>query len=389
MAVPFKYTFKNFRSRKLTTFVTVAGIALVVFVFAAVLMMAYGVEKTLVATGQKDNVVVVRKAAASEITSIIDGETQNVIRTLPNIAKTQDGTQIISYEPVVVINLSKLGGGLSNVSVRGVSPTVTSLRPQVKMTQGRMFSFGVRELIAGESIHKRFEGADIGDMVRFAGDDWKIVGLFSSGGSGYDSEIWGDSQQLLNAFNRGSSVSSVTLKMENEAGFESFRRAFEVDRRLQQFEPKIEQKYFEEQSEFLATFIRILGIFITVIFSFGSIIGAMITMYAAVANRTVEIGTLRALGFSKPSILIAFLFESLLLSLLGGIAGVLLASILQFFSVSTLNFSSFSELEFQFAMNPSIVITSLIFSLIMGFVGGFLPSVRASRMKIVDSLRAG
>jgi len=389
MKIPFKYVLRNFKTRKLTTGITVAGVALVVFVFTAVLMMANGIQQTLVATGSPDNVKIVRKSANGEISSIIDGETQNVIRTLPNIAKGSDGAQLISNEPVVVITLNMKDGGMSNVTVRGVSPTVNELRPQMILLQGRNFNFGSRELIVGESISKRFKGAQIGETIKFAGDNWKIVGIYTTNGSGFDSEIWGDAKQLLSAFNRGNSVSSVTLKLDNANNFENFKRAFESDRRLQEFEPKIEQKYFEEQSELLAGFIKILGIFITVIFSFGAIIGAMITMYAAVANRTIEVGTLRSLGFSRRSILTAFLVESLTIAIAGGVAGLIIASLLSFFSISTLNWNSWSELEFSFAISPNIIISSLIFSVVMGFVGGFLPSVRASRLKIVDALRAG
>ena len=389
MQTPFKYSIKNFKSRKLTNAITVSGVALVVFVFAAVLMMAYGIQKTLVATGEPDNVLIARKSANGEISSIIDGDTQNIIKSLPYIAKTSDGKPVISGEPVVVINLDKVGGGLSNVTVRGVSDQITKLRPQIKLVAGRMFNFGTRELIVGSGITNRFVGAKIGDKVKFAGDLWTIVGEFSAGGSGFDSELWGDALQLMDAFHRGNSVSTVTFKLTNVADFDKFKRAFDSDQRLNQFEPKIEQKYFEEQSELMANFIRILGIFITIIFSLGATIGAMITMYAAVANRSREIGTLRALGFKRRSVMIVFLFESLIISLVGGLVGLFLASFLQFFSISTLNFASFSELQFSFALSAPIVLASLAFAAFMGILGGFLPSVRAARKNIVDSLRAG
>lgn len=388
MKIPFKYIVRNFKTRKLTTVITVTGITLVVFVFAAVLMMANGVEKTLIETGSPDNVLISRKAATGEISSIIEGDIQNVIRTLPNIARASDGSPIISGEPVVIINLPRKGGGLSNITVRGVSPQINQLRPNIKLTEGRMFRFGVRELIVGESIGKRFNGTRIGDVVKFAGDNWKIVGKFTAGGNGFDSEFWGDALQLLNAFNRGSAVSTMTLKLDRAENFENFRRAFSADRRLLQYEPKIESLYFEEQSKFLSNFIKILGTFITIIFSFGATIGAMITMFAAVANRTVEIGTMRSLGFSRRSILSAFLSESLFISLLGGVIGLFLASFLQFFSFSTLNFGTFSEMEFSFAISTSVIVSSLIFSVFMGLLGGFFPSVRAARMNIVSALRA-
>lgn len=388
MKIPLKYTIRNFGTRRLTTIITIIGIALVVFVFAAVMMMAYGVQKTLIATGSEENVLVARKSSQGEISSIIGGETVNVVLTLPQIAKTADGKPVASGEPVVIINLNKVGGGLSNVTVRGVSPQAFSLRPQVKIKEGRMFNFGAREIIVGSSIAKRFEGAAIGDQVKFAGDFWTIVGLFEAGGSGFDSEMWGDATQLGLAFHRGSSVSTLTFRLDRPESFESVKRAFESDRRLQQFEPEYEQKFFEKQSEMMALFIRILGIFVTIIFSAGATIGAMITMYAAVANRTVEVGTLRALGFRRRSVMMAFLTESVLLSIIGGVAGLALASTLQFFSISTLNFGSFAELEFSFALSPSIIITSLLFSLFMGLIGGFLPSVRAARLNIVNALRA-
>ena len=389
MKIPLKYTLRNFKTRKLPTAITISGITLVVFVFAAVLMMAYGIQKTMKATGSPDNVMVFRKAATAEISSIIGPDIQNIIRTLPHIAKESDGTPIISFEPVVVINLNKIGGGLSNITVRGVSQTINNLRPQMKIIQGRMFKWGMREMIVGEAISKTFQGAQVGNYVKFAGDNWKIVGVFATDGSGFDSELWGDALQLLNAFNRGTTVSTVTLKLDNPANFESFKKTFESDKRLQQFEPQIEQNYFLSQSEVMATFIKILGIFITIIFSCGAIIGAMITMYSAVANRTVEIGTLRSLGFSRRSILSAFLIESLLISLIGGAIGLFIASFLQLFTVSTLNYGSFAELTFSFAVSPSIITSTLVFAAIMGLVGGFLPSVKAARMNIVNALRSG
>ncbi len=388
MAIPFKYSIKNFGSRKLTTFITIAGIALVVFVFAAVLMMAHGIEATLIATGSPDNVIVVRKSANGEISSIIDGETQNVIKTLPHIAKNSDGTPILSAEPVVVITVDKISGGISNVTVRGVSPHVAVLRPQVKIIEGKMFNPSLRELIVGESLTKNFQNTSVGSTLKFAGDTWKIVGKFTTDGSGFDSEIWGDGAQLQSAFNRGSTVSSLTLKLDDLNNFDSFKRAFLADKRLTQFEPKKEQEYFGEQSSFLAGFIRILGIFITVIFSIGATVGATITMYAAVANRTIEVGTMRALGFSRRSVLVVFLFESMLIALIGGGIGLVLASFLQFVSISTLNWNSWSEIGFSFALSVPIVIGSLIFAVAMGIIGGFFPSVRAARLNIVNALRA-
>ena len=388
MQIPLKYILRSSTSRRLTTLITMLGIALVVFVFTAVLMMANGVQKTLRSTGSDDNIIVVRKAAMSEIMSILDREAASIVVNLPQVARFADGRPMSSKEVVVIINLDKLGAdGISNVTVRGVEEAAFQLRPQVRIAEGRMFRWGAREVIAGAGITDRFVGAQIGETVKFGGDVWTVVGIFDSDGSGFDSELWGDLNQIADAFKR-SSLSTVTARLKNPNDFSEVTSAFESDNRLQYFTAKREKKFFEEQSEMMATFIRILGIFITVIFSTGATIGAMITMYGSVANRTVEIGTMRALGFYRRSILLAFLIESIVLSLGGGAVGLALASLLQFFTISTLNFGSFSELAFSFALSPRIATQSLGFSLLMGLLGGFLPSVRAARLDIIQALRA-
>jgi putative ABC transport system permease protein len=387
MSIPFRYILRSFASRRLTTSMTVLGIALVVFVFSAVLMMAYGVQQTLRATGSDENVIVLRKAANSETLSILDREVATLITGMPQISRSTDGSPLSSREALVIINMEKVSGGMSNVTVRGVEQAAFELRPQLRLVDGRMFRSGAREIVVGSSIAQRFAGAQIGDRIKFGGDFWGVVGIFDSGGSGFDSEIWGDSSQIIDAFKR-SSYSTVTLRLREPEAFDEFAAAFQADNRLLHFEPKGERQFFEEQSEMMAMFIRVLGLFITAIFSTGSIIGAMITMYGSVANRTTEIGTLRVLGFLRRSILIAFLAESLLISLSGGIVGLLLASFLQFFTISTLNFASFAEVAFSFNLSPAIVAMSLGFSLLMGLVGGFLPAVRAARLDMIQALRA-
>lgn len=388
MQIPLKYILRSSSSRRLTTVITILGIALVVFVFTAVLMMANGVEKTLRSTGSDDNLIVARKAAMSEIMSILDRDAAGIISNMPLVASFADGRPMSSKEAVVIINLNKISApGISNVIVRGVESAAFPLRPQVRIVQGQMFRWGAREVIAGAGITHRFTGAQIGEKMKFGGDLWTVVGIFEADGSGFESEVWGDSNQIMDAFKR-SSFSTITMRLKQPDDLSEIAAAFESDNRLQYFVAKREKKFFEEQSEMMAKFIRILGIFVTIIFSTGATIGAMITMYGAVANRTVEIGTLRALGFFRRSILLAFLSESFVLSLAGGIAGLGLASLLQFFSISTLNFGSFSELAFSFALSPSIIATSLGFSLLMGLIGGFLPALRASRLNIIQALRA-
>jgi ABC-type antimicrobial peptide transport system permease subunit len=351
-------------------------------------MMANGVREALKSTGSDDNVIMARKAAASEIMSIIDREAAGIASHMQQVARFRDGRPMSSREVVVIINLEKLGSdGISNVTVRGVEEAALEIRPQVRIVEGRMFQWGAREIIVGSGITTRFDGAQIGRQIKFGGDLWTVVGLFDAEGSGFDSEIWGDVRQVMDAFRRGS-FSTVTFRMKDPGEFADVAAAFETDNRLQYFVVKREKQFFEEQSEMMATFIRILGLFITIIFSTGATVGAMITMYGAVANRTVEIGTLRALGFHRRSILLAFLGESFVLSLSGGAVGLGLASLLQFFTISTLNFGSFSELAFAFSLSPSIIATSLGFALAMGLLGGFLPAVRAARLDIIQALRA-
>jgi len=387
MAVPVGYIARNLVARRLTTALTAGGMALVVYVFATVLMLSAGLEKTLVATGQDDNVVVIRRSSQTEVQSGIARPQAGVVESLPQIALASDGRPLISKEPVVLINLPKRGSGKpANVVIRGVTPAGLTLRPQVKLVEGRMFRPGTAEVIAGRSIADGFQGAGLGETLRFASRDWTIVGVFDAGHTAFDSEIWGDAEQMLQAFRR-TGYSSLLFRLNDSDDFDAVKSAIENDPRLT-LEAKRERRFYAEQSEALSRFIRYLGTSISIIFSIGAVIGAAITMYASVASRTGEIGTLRALGFSRAAILTAFLAEALLLGLIGGIAGLVGASAMQALSISTTNFQTFAEIAFSFTLTPGIVIASLIFALAMGFIGGFLPAARAARMKIVDALRA-
>jgi ABC-type antimicrobial peptide transport system permease subunit len=288
---------------------------------------------------------------------------------------------------VVLIALPKRGTGVpSNVTIRGIGEQGLVLRPQVRVREGRVPRFGTTEIMVGRSIAERFDGAEIGQMLRFGGRDWTVVGVFDAGGAGFDSEIWGDGEQLVQSFRR-QTYTSVVARLADAGSFDEVRQRLESDPRLT-LEVKRERRFYEEQSQVLSNFIRYLGLTLSVIFSVGAMIGAMITMYAAVSNRTSEIGALRALGFRRSSILGAFLAESLALSLVGWAVGLALASFMQLVRISTMNWQSFSELAFTFTLTPEIVGKSLAFAVAMGFLGGFLPAVRAARMKIVDALRA-
>jgi ABC-type antimicrobial peptide transport system permease subunit len=387
MKIPISYIFRNLWTRKLTTLLTAGGMGLVVFVFAAVLMLDAGLKKTLVSTGSFDNAILLRQSAQTEIQSAVTRDQASLIETIPEVAHDTDGKALVSKETLVLTQIVKKGGDRpANVVVRGLPALGIRLRPQVKIIDGRMFRPGSSEIIVGKSISEGFEGVGIGESQRFAGREWIVVGVFDGGKSAFDSEIWGDVEQMMQAFRR-TAYSSTLVRMLAPESFEALKGRISADQRLT-LDVKQEPLFYEEQSKQLSTFINILGITLSVIFSIGAMIGAMITMYAAVASRTGEIGTLRALGFRRSSILAAFLIESILLALVGGVFGLIMATFLQAFTITTMNWQSFSQLAFGFHLTPAIVVTTMIFSVVMGFVGGFLPSVRAARLEIVDSLRA-
>jgi putative ABC transport system permease protein len=387
MVILLTYSYRNLWTRRLTTALTASGMALVVFVFAAVLMLAAGLRKTLVQTGSFDNAVIIRKGSQSEVQSGIDRTQAAIIATQPEAAIAQNGQPLLAKEMVVLIELPKRGTTEpSNVVIRGIGPFSFTLRPQAKLVEGRMPRPGSSEVLAGLSVSRRFKGAGIGEELRFGMREWTVVGIFDAGATGYSSEIWGDADQLMQAFRRPV-YSSVLLRINDSAEFSAFKDRVEHDPRLT-VEAKRETKYYEDQSEVMAKFLRILGLTLTTIFSIGAMIGATITMYAAVANRIGEIGTLRALGFSRRSIIAAFLMESMFLGLVGGLTGLFFASFMQLITISTVNWQTFSELAFSFTMTADIAVQAILFSIIMGFIGGVFPAIRASRMNIVEALRA-
>lgn len=389
MKIPFSYNIRNLWTRRLTTTLTVGGIALVVFVFAAVLMLAQGIEDTLVATGSNDNVIIIRKSSQSELMSTVSRDQIGIISTFPEVGITPEGKAFATSDVVTMINLSKKqSNDMGNISVRGISAGAFTLRPQVTMKEGRWFQQGTNEIVVGNKIHEQFNNVEIGQEIEIGSKRWNIVGVMDGGKTGFASEIWADADNIMSEFNRGTTFSSYTFKLKNLNDYETIKIKLETEQRLQDLDVKREQDFYLEQSKFMVAFITWLGLFITIVFSAGAMIGAMITMYASVANRTVEIGTLRALGFRRRSILTAFLIEALSLSFIGGIIGLFFASFMEFVSFSTTNFGSFSELAFGFSLNLNVVLWTLSFSLCMGFVGGFLPAVRASRMNIINALRA-
>jgi ABC-type antimicrobial peptide transport system permease subunit len=386
-AIPLAYSVRNLWTRRLTTALTAGGMALVVFVFAAVLMLDAGLRSALVATGQPDNILVTRRASGTEIQSGIERNQAAIVETQPEVAIGPGGARTVSKETVVLIAQPKRDTGVAtNITVRGLGEEGPALRPQVRIKAGRMFRRGTTEIVVGASIAERFDGTGIGERLRFGGREWTVVGVFDGAGSGFDSEVWGDGEQMMQSFRRNA-YSTVVARLADPASFDALKARLESDPRLT-LDVKRERRFYEEQSEVLSNFIRILGLTLSVIFSVGAMIGAMITMYASVANRTAEIGSLRALGFRRGAILVAFLLEAVSLALLGWAVGLAAAMLMTLVRISTMNWQSFAELAFSFTLTPEIVAQSFAFALAMGLAGGVLPALRAARLKIVDALRA-
>ncbi|MBM4285631.1 MAG: ABC transporter permease [Deltaproteobacteria bacterium] len=386
MAIPFSYSYRNLLARRLTTFLTAAGMALVVFVFAAVLMLSEGLRQTLVATGSYDNAVVLRAGSETEVQSVIDRSQAGIIASQPEIALGPQGL-LVAAEAIILVNLPKRATGYpGNVMLRGVQPVSLDLRREVKLKEGRWFRPGSNELVAGAQIARRFQGAGVGETLRFAMRTWRVVGVFDAGNTGFSSEIWGDVEQLLSAFRR-TVFSGMVLRLKDPADFTALKTRLESDPRLP-VQVQREVEFYEAQSRRLADFIRLLGLVLTGIFGVGAVLGAMVTMYAQVGNRIGEIGTMRALGFQRRHLLLAFLLEAGLLGLLGWLIGLIPASLLNFFTLSTVNWASFSEITFRFTLTPGIVLKSLGFGLGMGLLGGFLPALKAARLPVLDALRA-
>lgn len=386
-SIPFDYVYRNILRRRWTSVFTGLGMALVVFVFAAMLMLVAGLKSTLVETGQPDNLVLIRRSAETEVQSSVPRLQADIIEGLAGISTAPSGRPWVSKETVVLINLPKRQTNKpSNITIRGTSELGFTLRPQVKLVAGRLFRPGTSEIIAGRNIADRFQGAGLGETLHFAQRDWVVVGIFDAGRTAFSSEVWGDVEQMMQAFRR-TEFSALLLKADRpENMLAILEQRFKNDPRLQ-MEAKRETQFYGDQSKALAMFISIMGTVLSIIFSLGAIIGAMITMYATVATRTAEIGTLRALGFPRRSVLWAFLSESMCMSAMGGMVGLVFAAMLQPLSISTTNFQTFAELVFGFDLTPAVIGQSLVFAILMGLVGGVLPAWRASRLPVVDALR--
>jgi putative ABC transport system permease protein len=385
-AIPLSYVMRNLWVRRVTTVLTAGGMSLVVFVFATVLMMSEGIKETMVATGQPDNVIVLRKGSGTEINSAILRTQASSLEALPGIATDSEGHRLLARETVVLNNLPKRDSeDTANVTMRGTTQIGLGIRPQVKLVQGRMFRPGTSEIIVGQAVAKGFANISLGSTLMMAGREWTIVGIFDAERSGFDSEIWADSDTVTQAFRR-SVYSDIIFKLNTIEAFPAVAKAIADDPQLQ-LDVKLERRFYADQSEGMTRFITLLGLSLSVIFSIGAIVGAMITMFAAVASRIGEIGTLRALGFRKEAVLLAFLGEALGLALVGGLVGLAGASAMQSVNISTLNMATFSELAFRFKLTWVVSIETMAFALLMGFLGGFVPAWRAGQLSIIECLR--
>jgi putative ABC transport system permease protein len=385
--IPLRYNVRSLAVRKTTTIATALGIALVVFVLASSLMLAAGIRKTLAISGHNDIAIVMRKGSDAELGSAVDDPNIGLILAAPGASKTAAPTGV--GEIIVVAAMDKLGTtGIANVQMRGVTDDVMKFRPEVHIVDGRPAQPGTDEVIIGKLLRGRFPGLELGQSFDVKKNHpVKVVGVFESGGSSYESEVWVDRETLRAAFGRQGVVSSVRVRLESPASFDAFQLGIESDKRLGLMALR-ETDYYEKQSEGTSKLMGGMGTVIAFFFSIGAMIGAMITMYAAVANRQREIGTLRALGFSRRSILASFLIESMVLCVAGGLVGMLASIAMGFVRFAMMNMASWSEIVFTFDPTPGILGFALGFAGVMGLVGGFFPALRAARVSPVAAMRA-
>jgi putative ABC transport system permease protein len=369
-----------------SSLVVVVGIAGVVGVLVAVLAMGAGFAATLKETGSEDTVIVMRAGAQTELNSILDHDSATLIAQMPQVRRNAGGLAIASPELVVVASLPKKSTGLdANVEIRGVGERAWELRPEIRITAGRKFQPGLRELVVGKGARGQFANLDLGSSINLNGQLWTVVGGFESGDS-YDSEVWGDAQIVGPAYRRGSGVTSVTVQLTAASALDAFKAALASDPRLK-VEAKTTRAYYTDQSADLATFIRILGITIGSIMALGAVFGALNCMYAAVAARTREIATLRAIGFRGAPVVVSVMIETMLLALGGGLLGAGLAWLLfDHFTASTLG-ANFSQVVFAFEVSPALLWTGLEWALAIGFIGGLFPALRAARLPVTAGLR--
>jgi putative ABC transport system permease protein len=385
--VPVSYNFRSIRARWTSTIVAVLGIAGTVGVFVAMLSLAHGFKSTLVASGSPGNALVLRAGSPSEMMGGVTLESVKIVQDAPGIARDSNGP-LVTQEVVGVMPFPLISTGTdANVQVRGVSPNVLRIRTFVKITEGRMFSPGLSELIVGKNAVKTYAGLKLGDSVSFAGGSWKVVGVFDAGGSSFDSEVWCDSKLLNEVLKRPENIfQSITVHLTSPAAFQQFKDAVVSDPRLN-LDVTREVDYYAKQSTSMTTLITVLGGLVAAVMAIGAVFGALNTMYSAVAERGREIATMRAVGFSSWNVILSFLFEALLISFVGGVLGCLLVLPINGLTTSTMNFQTFSNLAFAFKITLNLLLLGVLFALVMGILGGMLPAIRAARRPVAQALR--
>jgi len=387
MAIPIVYNVRSLGARWTSTVVAVLGIAGTVGVFVAMLSLARGFEATLVASGSARNAIVRRAGATSEMDSSVMLEQVRVVEDAPGVERGDAGP-LVSPEVVVIASFPLKGRGVDgNAQVRGVSPKALTVRPTVKIVAGRAFQAGLSELLVGSNVAASYDGLELGKTVRFGGGTWTVVGVFDSGGSAYDSELWCDYSVLRQVYQRPLNMfQSATVRLTSPDALTSFKDALTSDPRVTvQIDREID--YYAKQSRQLTTLITVLGSIIAIVMGIGAVFGALNTMYSAVSERTREIATLRALGFGSGSVVVSFVVESLFIAFVGGLLGCVVVLPLNGLTTGTINWQTFSHLAFAFRVTPGLLAMGLAFALLMGLIGGVPPAVRAARAQIASALR--
>jgi putative ABC transport system permease protein len=380
-------TLRSIGQRLGSSTVAIIGIAGVVVVFTAVLSIAEGFRAAMVGAGDPNRVIVLRSGSDTEMTSGLSGDDARLITEAPGIERGSDGTHASPELFVIVGHPLKRSGTDANVPLRGVSPAALKARPEVRIVQGRMLTPGTNEIVVGRAASQQFAGLDVGSSVRWGAAAWQVVGIFESGGSVAESELWSDARVLQPAYRRGNSYQSVLARLESPQAFQTFKDALTSDQRLN-VTVMPERDYYAQQSQVLQSIIRTVGFGIAALMGLGAIFGAVNTMYSAVSSRTREIATLRALGFGRGPIVISVLIEAVVLSLIGGVIGGSLAwLVFDGYKTATMNWQSFSQVAFAFAVTPDLLMRGLFYAMIMGLLGGLFPAIRAARLPVVTALR--
>lgn len=387
MAIPIIYNFRSVKARWHSAIVAVLGIAGTVGVFVAMLSLARGFRATLVASGVDDDAIVMRAGATSEMMSGVRLEEVKILQGAPGVDRTPNGPAVTAEDVLIAPFPLRATGTDANVQVRGVSPNVLAVRKTIRIVQGRPFEPGLTELIVGKNASTSYAGLTLGNTVNFGGGHWQVVGIFDAGGSAFDSEVWCDAPVLAGAYKRPTNVfQSATVHLTSPDAFEQFKDAITSDPRLN-LEVKREIDYYAEQSARTTHLITILGGLVAAVMAVGAIFGALNTMYSAVAERGREIATIRALGFGGGSIVFSFLIEALLISLVGGAIGCIAVLPLNGLTTGAMNWQTFTHLAFAFRITPLLLLAGVMFALMMGFVGGLPPAIRAALGPVAHALR--